>query len=107
MSVGVYIHDLQAMDEAILGMDGPSTDEGFPHASRLAARRAGQSTVAPIATPSRVDAGAQVAKFERLAREAEDKGKPSVARLHWQMAARHGSLTAKAKLADRSARSHN
>jgi hypothetical protein len=101
MSVGVFIHDLQAMDEALLNQGRGVNDVVSPYAARLAARR-GQSVGSAgqaAAPPERPDSAAQAARFEQLARDAEAKGKPSLARLHWQMAAKHGSVAATAQLA--------
>jgi hypothetical protein len=108
MSAHVYIHDLQAMDEAILAQGRSSADDDIaPYAARLTARRqiGTEPAIAKSATP--VDRTAQAARSEQLARDAEANGKPAVARLHWQMAAKHGSLTATSKLAERSVRSRN
>lgn len=101
MSAGVYIHDLHEMDEAILAQGQHSAlDAGLePHAARLAARRNAGVEAMPVkpASPS-VDRIAQASRYEKLARDAEAKGKKSVARLHWQMAAKHGSTLAPQKL---------
>lgn len=101
MSVGVSIHDLHELDEAILAQgQNAMMDAGLePHAARLAARRNGGVEAMPMkpAVPS-VDRIAQAARYEKLAREAESNGKPSVARLHWQMAAKHGSAIAPQQL---------
>uniref|UniRef100_A0A7C2NWB3 Uncharacterized protein n=1 Tax=Schlesneria paludicola TaxID=360056 RepID=A0A7C2NWB3_9PLAN len=103
MSVGVYIHDLQAMDEALLaqGRGVGIADDVQPYVSRLTARRGGPAAVPADRMSQPVDHVAQAARFELLAREAEAKGKASVARLHWQMAAKYGSAAASEKLASR------
>ena len=92
MSASVYIHDLRAMDEALLNSvpDSPS-----PSAIRGGSRM-------PPAEAARVDASSpaeKALKFERLAKQAEAAGKSSVAKLHWQVAAKYGSKLAHEKLA--------
>jgi hypothetical protein len=101
MSVGVFIHDLAAMDQALLNQGrNPAANDVAPYAARLAARRgqsvesAGQAAI----PPERPDSAGQAARFEQLARDAEARGKASLARLHWQMAAKHGSAAATAQL---------
>ncbi len=97
-TVSVFIHDLQAMDEALLNQ-GAAFDQldenGF--SMRLRARRA------PSETRSRLETAAEVtnkaARYEHLAREAEASRKLSLARLHWQVAAKHGSTVALQRLA--------
>jgi hypothetical protein len=44
----------------------------------------------------------KAANFERMARQAEAAGKSGVAKLHWQMAAKHGSSVAIEKLKSKS-----
>ena len=91
MRASVYIIDLQAMDEAILNSvpDSPVS---------LSIRR--RDVLAELGTPQHdvVTLAEKAMKFERLAQQAEAAGKSGVARLHWQMAARHGSTLAQAKL---------
>lgn len=92
MSTSVYIHDLRAMDEALLNSvpDSPSPAN---------IRSSGRSSV-DVATPADAASPAEKAlKFERLAKQAEASGKPGVAKLHWQMAAKFGSRLASEKLA--------
>ncbi|HUQ68600.1 MAG TPA: hypothetical protein VM165_03695 [Planctomycetaceae bacterium] len=103
MSVGVFIHDLQAMDEAILaqGRGGEVADDLQPYVARLAERRNGTGEASAAKATDRTDHIAQAARFEQLARDAEVKGKASLARLHWQMAAKHGSTIAPTRLASR------
>lgn len=100
MSATVYIHDLHAMDEELLN-SGPSStpltssdvrSAGGSIAARLAAREsAKQVEVEPVD---------KAAQFEQLARKAEEAGKASVAKMHWQMAAKHGSRIAQTRLAE-------
>lgn len=100
LRVGVFIHDLQAMDEAILstGMSGEIEDSA---ALRLSSRHPNQPQgLAPRAVAENVaDRAAQAERFELLARQALERGKPAVARLHWQMAARYRSAAAAVQLA--------
>ena len=91
MSASVRIIDLQAMDEAILN--------SVPDSTRPMAIRS--RSVATDRAASDLNNGSPVEKaanFERLARQAETAGKHGVAKLHWQMAARHGSALAQEKL---------
>ncbi|HET6425373.1 MAG TPA: hypothetical protein VFG20_16920 [Planctomycetaceae bacterium] len=100
LSTSVYIHDLQAMDEALLaGAVGRANDPWTP---RLNERRAAEP-VATKATP-REDTTGKAARYEQLAREAEAKGKPAIARMHGQMAAKFGSPVAQQKLTALAAR---
>lgn len=92
MSVSVTIIDLQAMDEALLA----SAPETQP--ARREPRQTGTRTLPPQSVAT-LPPAEKAAQFERLARQAEAAGKPSVARLHWQMAARYGSSVAREQLA--------
>jgi hypothetical protein len=47
-----------------------------------------------------VSADDKAAKFEQLARRAEEAGKSGTARLHWQVAAKYGSKVAETRLAE-------
>ena len=92
VSTSVYIHDLQAMDEAILQSVG---------------RGRGNSTMSAAAVPSHDQQVAaepapaeKMAKFERLARKADQDGRAGLAKLHWQMAAKYGSKAAEKRLAE-------
>jgi len=97
LSVGVTIIDLHAMDEALLSQgDSPITDNAW--ISRLQSRAAGTRHGGPPSPAVTVDAAAQSRRFEQLAIAAEAKGKPSLARLHWQMAAKYGSDQARQRL---------
>lgn len=92
MSTSVYIHDLRAMDEALLNSvpDSPS-----PSSIRGESRLPRSEASAPaVASPAE-----KAFKYERLAKQAEVAGKPGVAKLHWQMAAKYGSKLAEEKLA--------
>ena len=90
ISTSVYIHDLQAMDEALL--NSATTPRTDPRNNRFV--RTHQAEPEPM-----VSALAKSAKFEALAQMAEKAGKQNVAKLHWQMAAKYGSPLAAQKLA--------
>ena len=89
VSASVRIIDLQAMDEAILNSvpDSP-TVRSYP-----VPRMERQNPTVPAEVAS-ID---KAARFERMAQQAEAQGKAGVAKLHWQMAARHGSALAREK----------
>lgn len=90
MSASVHILDLQEMDEAILNS---VPDSAVPPALR-------PRTATSTSEPARevVSSAEKAANFERMARQAEVAGKLGVAKLHWQMAAKHGSTIAAEKL---------
>lgn len=100
LSTSVYIHDLQAMDEALLA--GAPDANRDPWTPRLNERRAAQPASTKAAPPE--DTAGKAARYEQLARDAEAKGKLSVARMHWQMAAKFGSSVARQKLTALAAR---
>ena len=92
MSTSVYIHDLHAMDEALLNS---VPDSPAPSAIRGESRRQPtEAAHAEVASPIE-----KAMKFERLAKQAEAAGKSGVAKLHWQIAAKYGSKLATEKLA--------
>lgn len=90
-AVSVRIIDLHAMDEAILN----SVPDASPSV-RLPVPRAEHRDALPPRDVSSLEKGL---RFEELARQAEASGRTGVARLHWQMAARHGSTLARNRLA--------
>ncbi|RLS77089.1 MAG: hypothetical protein DWI02_10310 [Planctomycetota bacterium] len=94
ISTGVYIHDLQAMDEAILN-SAPSNihKNQIPHPTLKEARDDRRSTSPPSPVTNFI-------RSEQLAQRAEAAGKWGVAKLHWQAAARHGSKLAETRLAE-------
>jgi hypothetical protein len=97
-SVHVYIHDFEAMDAALLAVPRSiSTSKLDPRIARRLHQRA-----APSEKSERTAVGdEQVARqAEWLAEQAEGRGKFGVARLHWQRAARHGSVRATTRLAE-------
>lgn len=97
LSVGVTIIDLHEMDEALLSQgQTPTADHTW--INRLQARAAGAHRGVATIAPAKVDTVAQSRRFEQLAIAAEAKGKPSLARLHWQMAAKYGSDQARQRL---------
>lgn len=95
MSVSVYIHDMQAMDQAILNSGPPSREAGraIPGytARKMEREPVAQKEVSPVE---------KALKFEQLARKADEAGKAGVAKLHWQMAAKYGSKAAEERLAE-------
>uniref|UniRef100_A0A7C4QS32 Uncharacterized protein n=1 Tax=Schlesneria paludicola TaxID=360056 RepID=A0A7C4QS32_9PLAN len=94
VSTTVFIHDLRAMDEALL-TSRPGEQAESPWAQRLAERRSLPSpAVAAQATPSPSRAG----QWEALAQQAESRGKPQVALVYWRLAAKEGSERAAARL---------
>jgi hypothetical protein len=96
VSVHVQIHDLAAMDEAVLAAAGPRKHSQIdPRILERIERR--DPSPAPVAKA--VDHISVAIQAERLAQQAEARGKLSVAKLHWERAARHGSETAKSRLA--------
>lgn len=98
MSASVYIHDLRAMDEALLAQGTHLSNESDPWSARLNERRAAYSR-GVVSIPAE-DTKAKAARYEQLARDAEANRKSSVARLHWQMAAKLGSSLAQQRLAE-------
>lgn len=94
LSVGVTIIDLHEMDEAILN-SVPDRSEPTSRFSRHAAAISGSR----VETPREAESTAELAtKFERLALKAEAENRPGVAKLHWKMAAKYGSITARERL---------
>lgn len=100
MTAHVYIHDFAAMDAALL--NEPAENSTSSIEPRVRARLSRSSEVRDVALQpqSRTDAARE---SERLAKEAESRGKPGVAKLHWQRAAKHGSKVAAQKLAENDA----
>lgn len=100
MSATVYIHDLHAMDEELLNSapsnTSSSTSDVRGAASSIAARVAARESAKQV----EVEPVDKAAQFEQLAKKAEEAGKLSVAKMHWQMAARHGSRAAQTRLTE-------
>ncbi len=109
MSVSVWIHDHQAMDEALLAQPTPyrsalaSPRQPDPWAQRLAAGEestSGQAVASVEEIRRRQAAAAQTRAteaqnfFER-GRKAEAEGKANVAKIYYQMVARRDSGTLK------------
>lgn len=101
LSAHVYIHDLQAMDEALLSTAPDTSTDGIDFAGRLASRRQQRASTlegpSNAATPDRTAAD-KAQRFEQLARAATARGQHTVARLHWQAAQRAGSKVAATEL---------
>lgn len=92
ITVGVTIIDIHAMDEAILNSvpDSPALPVIRSHTAAV------NGDVVRSADPTATLE--KITRFEKLAQQAEIAGKVGVAKLHWQMAAKHGSSLARAKL---------
>ena len=109
VSTHVWIHDLRAMDEQILRRKrrsaripaGRPLSRNAEHADRGLISRYRAHSTRSSAIRSRSVSGTEdpAAKFYRLGLRAEKRGKKSLARLHYRMAAKHGSGLAKRKLA--------
>lgn len=88
-SATVTIIDLHEMDEAILNSAPSSPASGL----RVQTRAAREEAHGPAAMSPQEKA----LHFERLAQRAEEQGRPGVAKLHWAMAAKYGSLSGLSK----------
>lgn len=97
LSASVFIHDLQAMDEALLSAPtGLTKTNQSPWEERLAQRQ-GRSAAPSQNTPPPAPA-ARADHWEKLALQAESRGKQQVAQVYWRLAAKEGSELARAKL---------
>lgn len=113
MSVSVFIHDFDAMEEALLGgqaAPGTALAPRWPRSGpeRLTARSATPAPPAPDVAQILEDrAREQVARrqeaedFFQRGRSAEESGKPNVARIYYQMAARRAAGELKQQVAAR------
>jgi len=113
MSVSVFIHDFDAMEEALLGDQpapgmalGPRWPQTGPE--RLTARSAAPAPpAASVAQILQDRAREQLSRqqeaenFFQRGRSAEESGKPNVARIYYQMAARRASGDLKQQVAAR------
>lgn len=98
MSVGVTVIDLREMDEAILN-SAPDQSEPASGFSRHAAAISAPRAETPREPTRDVESTAErAAKFEQLAHKAETEKRPGVAKLHWKMAAKYGSVMARERL---------
>ena len=91
LSASVTIIDLREMDEAILSTAPTSS----PSRSTLM-----PSKELEVRSPAERSPSEKAAHFERLALRAEEQGRWSVAKLHWTMAAKYGSLATIERFAD-------
>lgn len=98
LTVSVFIHDLQAMDEALLAQGTIADAERDVWSARLNARRSRSAGLVSASQP--VDRGDIAGRYEQLARDAERRSQVSLARLHWQVAAKNGSSIAQQRLRD-------
>lgn len=94
VSASVTIHDLRAMDEALL-KSAPSVAE--PNRPKADSRIA--NPVPEKLKETAESLAEKATRHEHLARKAEDEGRAGVARLHWQAAAKYGSKAAEERLA--------
>lgn len=101
MSVGVYIHDFEAMDRYLLNQGNSGSDPSrlsgnARHAwDQLSASHRGAKAVSKP-SPKPLD---KAQKYWQLGQKAEREGKRSVARLHYRIASRYGSEAAETRLA--------
>lgn len=95
MSASVYIHDLRAMDEAILNSVGRTSD-----GSAMIGGNSGRISQPNPASETTASPAEKRKKFEELALKSEAAGKANIAKLHWQMAAKFGSSQAERRLAE-------
>lgn len=100
VTTSVYIHDLRAMDEALLATPGPSAPTVSRWEAALAQRQAADRATGRLRAEPAQNLDKRL-KFERLARDAEAGGKRSLAQSYWKAAAKHGSAAAAQKLAAR------
>jgi len=118
VSTRVWIHDLRAMDDFLLrqrrrasgSQTGPPLPGNAEHAYRSLMNRPVRNRVTNTPSTSRTGQPRTVSppsvstdedpavKFYRLGQRAEQRGRHSLARLHFRMAAKHGSKAAAAKL---------
>jgi len=80
VSATATIIDLHEMDEAILNSAPVAAPRPRPRVI---------TTVGAPRSPADLPPHERAAHFERLARRAEEQGKPGVAKLHWAMAAKY------------------
>jgi len=92
VSAHVFIHDLRAMDEALLREAGYD-DRSIPE-NRISTR----GTLREVPSGSQPFQRADAERFEQLALKAERAGRSAVAEMHWQMAAKYGSQIAQKRL---------
>lgn len=97
MTAHVYIHDFAAMDAALL--NEPTDVSNSRLEPRIRERLNHGSAARSVVSTSPSD-GDAAREAERLAQNAEARGKTGVAKLHWQRAARHGSKIASQKLSE-------
>lgn len=97
LSTTVFIHDLQAMDEALLAEGTSTSPEGEVWSARLNQRR--NRDAHGTTSLTKQDRTPNFARYEQFAREAESRRKFALARLHWQTAAKLGSPIAAQHLA--------
>ncbi len=103
LSVGVYIHDFEEMDRYLLGQGGGNPALGSRlsgnagHAWNQLQAHHGSSPTTRTTVSQPVD---KSAKYWRLGQKSEEKGNISVAKMHYRIASKYGSLDAKTRLAE-------
>ncbi len=98
LSVSVRVHDLNAMDAYLLSNDGRRSRLPAPALTARAMLNGGRDPSRPVRDERTVSPQPVALRAYERGRRAELEGRIAVARLHYEMAARHGSLPAKAKL---------
>ena len=96
----VYIHDFAAMDEYLLNQGPPfSQRESSPY-SYLANRGKRATSVGGKTISAANLRSAKMAHSLKLGKRAEQRGKLSIAKLHYRAAAKYGSTVAETRLAE-------
>lgn len=102
MSVGVYIHDIEAMDQYLLNQGSSPASKSSTQLTGNARNawdqlQAHQGRVPVQMLPDAAQAS-KSDKYWQLGQKAEREGNLSVARLHYRVASRHGSKAAQNRL---------
>jgi hypothetical protein len=101
MSVGVYIHDFEAMDQYLLNQGTPSSSSppqlsaGASHAWGQLQAHHGGASAQPLPGAAKAS---KSEKYLQLGQKAERDGNLAVARLHYRVASRLGSKAAQDRL---------
>lgn len=99
MSVGVFIHDFEAMDQYLLSQGtsqpAPQLTGGARHAWEQLQAHHGPVSAKSLPDPT---TATKSEKYWQLGQKAEREGKLSVAKLHYKVASRHGSKAAQNRL---------
>jgi hypothetical protein len=118
LSTGVFIHDFEAMDAAVLEAAGESGrrlsysksryDDATSYAmsrrweaeTRVAERREEPASTGTATRVTRPSPAQDVERILALGEAAEKRGKPELATVHYRLAARNGSAEAERRLAE-------